>query len=216
MPHTIVYEATTPHIASPDVHVDDARQRIRMYFHGLEEVATQVTRVAESRNGIDFAVYPQVLGQSYMRVFAWNRCTYAMSMPGQFYRSKSLSHFEYGPLLFNPNMRHAALLVRGTTLYVFWTQVGDAPERILLSTIDLSNDWTQWRESDSVEVLRPEWDWEGARAPLDPSIRSTAYGYVNQLRDPAIYSEGERVFLLYAVAGESGIALAEVFFDEDA
>ena len=217
MSHDIVYEATTPHIASPDVHVDDARQRIRMYFHGLEGVATQVTRVAESRNGIDFEVYPQVLGRSYMRVFAWNRFTYAMSMPGQFYRSKDgLSQFEQGPLLFNPNMRHAALLVRGTTLYVFWTQVGDAPERILLNTIDLSKDWMQWRESESVEVLRPERDWEGASTPLEPSIRSTAYGQVNQLRDPAIYSEGERVFLLYAVAGESGIALAEVFFDEDA
>ncbi len=26
----------------------------------------------------------------------------------------------------------------GTQLYVFWTQVGEAPERILLSTIDLT------------------------------------------------------------------------------
>ena len=50
-------------------------------------------------------------------------------------------------------------------------------------------------------------------APLEPSIRSTAYGPVNQLRDPAIYVEGGRVFLLYAVAGESGIALAEVVLD---
>ena len=33
---------------------------------------------------------------------------------------------------------------------------------------------------------------------------------VNQLRDPAIYEEDDRVYLLYAVAGERGIALAEV------
>ena len=32
----------------------------------------------------------------------------------------------------------------------------------------------------------------------------------NQLRDPAIYEEDGRVYLLYAVAGERGIALAEV------
>jgi hypothetical protein len=211
MPHDIFYEATTPHIASPDVHVDEARQRIRMYFHGLERIATQVTRVAESRNGIDFDVYPQVIGRSYMRTFDWNRWTYAMSMPGQFYRSKDgLFQFEQGPLLFNPKMRHAALLMRETTLNVFWTQVGDTPERILLSTIDLSEDWMQWQESKPIEVLRPERDWEGANAPLEPSIRSTAYGQVNQLRDPAIYSEDGRVFLLYAVAGESGIAIAEV------
>ena len=54
---------------------------------------------------------------------------------------------------------------------------------------------------------------KGPDAPLEPSVRSTAYGKVNQLRDPAIYEEDGRVFLLYAVAGESGIALAEVFFE---
>jgi hypothetical protein len=217
LPHDVVYEATTPHIASPDVHVDDATRRIRMYVHGLHDVATQVTRVAESRNGIDFTVYPQVLGRSYMRVFHWAGVTYALAMPGQFYRSTDgLPPFALGPRLFNPNMRHAAVLVRGATLYVFWTQVGDAPERILVSTIDLSTEWMQWQASAPVEVLRPERAWEGAGAPLAPSIRSTAYGPVNQLRDPAIYVEGERVFLLYAVAGESGIALAEVVFDEHA
>ncbi len=211
--HDIFYEATMPHIASPDVHVDDARQRIRMYFHGLHDVATQVTRVAESCNGVDFETYPSILGRSYMRVFKWNKCMYAMSMPGQFYRSADgLSQFEQGPLLFNAHMRHAALLVRGTTLYVFWTRVGDAPECILLSTIDLNTDWMHWQASKPIELLHPEKDWEGANAPLEPSIRSTAYGHVNQLRDPAIYTENERVFLLYAVAGESGIALAEVIF----
>jgi len=107
-------------------------------------------------------------------------------------------------------MRHAALLKRGETLYVFWTQVGHVPERILLSTIQLSSDWTKWSESTPVEVLRPERAWEGADAPLRPSLRSTAFGHVNQLRDPAIYEEDGRVFLLYAVAGESGIAIAEV------
>ena len=96
---------------------------------------------------------------------------------------------------------------------MFWTQVGDAPEHIKLSTIDLSGDWMTWSETPGVEVLRPEHDWEGADAPLEPSVRSTAYGHVNQLRDPAIYEEDGRVFLLYAVAGESGIALAEVHFD---
>jgi hypothetical protein len=187
-----------------------------MYFHGLEGIASQVTRVAESPNGIDFEVYPQVLGRSYMRTFTWNHWTYAMAMPGQFYRSQDgLSHFERGPLLFNSRMRHAALLVRGTTLHVFWTQVGDNPERILMSTIDLELDWMQWQESPAVEVLRPEREWEGAIAPLEPSIRSVAYGSVNQLRDPAIYSEEKRLFLLYAVAGESGIAIAELSFDAD-
>jgi hypothetical protein len=44
-------------------------------------------------------------------------------------------------------------------------------------------------------------------------VRSTAYGHVNQLRDPALYEEEGIVYLLYAVAGESGIALARVDFE---
>jgi hypothetical protein len=70
-----------------------------------------------------------------------------------------------------------------------------------------------WRESPPAEVLRPELAWEGADAPLVPSVRSTAYGHVNQLRDPAIFEENGRIYLLYAIAGEAGIALAEVHFE---
>ncbi len=209
--HDFNTEATTTHIASPDVHVSDKDRCIVMYYHGLEAYARQATRVAVSRNGIDFIAKPEILGRTYFRVFHRPDAVYAMAMPGQFYRSRDgLTGFEEGPLLFNPNMRHAALLQRGDTLYVFWTQVGDAPESILLSTIDLSQDWTEWRDSAPVTVLRPEYPWEGADAPIEPSIRSTAYGHVNQLRDPAIYTEGDEIYLLYAVAGESGIAIARL------
>ena len=62
-------------------------------------------------------------------------------------------------------------------------------------------------------MLRPELSWEGADALLVPSVRSTAYGHVNQLRDPAILEDEGRIYLFYSVAGESGIALAEVSID---
>ena len=164
---------------------------------------------------LHFTAYPEILGRTYIRAFPLHGLTYAMAMPGQFYRSlRGLTNFEKGPLLFNPNMRHAALLLRGKTLFVFWTQVGDTPERILLSTIGVSGDWMAWQASDAVEVLRPERPWEGARAPRIPSVRSTAYGRVNQLRDPAIFTEDGKIYLLYAVAGESGIAIAEVTIEE--
>lgn len=213
--HDFATEATTPHIASPDVHVDEENRRIVMYFHGLEGFAYQATRVALSENGIDFTARPEILGKTYFRVFRHGGKTYALAMPGQLYRSQDgLSGFEAGPLIFNPDMRHAALLQRGDTMHVFWTQVGHAPESILLSTIDLSADWSRWKETEPKVVLRPEFDWEGADAPVEPSIRSTAYGHVNQLRDPAIYeAEDGTVYLLYAVAGESGIALARVEMD---
>ncbi len=209
--HDWAAEVTLPHIASPDVHVDHVRRRIIMYYHGLEGVARQGTRVATSPNGVAFASAPAILGKSYFRVFRHGGHFYAMAMPGQFYRSAGgLAGFEAGPLLFNPNMRHAAVLTRGDTLLVFWTQVGDVPERILLSRIDISGDWLGWKDAPATEILRPERNWEGAGAAMAPSVRSTAYGLVNQLRDPAIFEEDGRLYLLYAVGGESGIAIAEL------
>ena len=209
--HDVLAEITNPHIASPDVHVDHEQKRIVMYFHGLDGVGVQVTRAAISTNGIDFLARREILGTSYMRIFAHDGITYALAMPGVFLRSADgLSGFATGPTLFNPNMRHAALLKRDGGLYVFWTEVGRTPETILVSHIDISGDWMGWREEPAVEILRPVHSWEGADAPLIPSIRSTAYGVVNQLRDPAIYEEDGRIYLLYAVGGEAGIALAEV------
>ena len=216
LPHGLEEELTAPHIASPDVHVDEANRRFVMYFHGLEAFGYQQTRVATSVDGIHYAARRELLGKTYWRAFRDGDTTYALAMPGQLYRSRealpgfALSGFEPGACLFEPDMRHAALLVRDRTLHVFWTRVGDVPERIFVSTIDLSRPFEDWVESDPVEVLRPERAFEGAAAPLVPSMRSTAYGKVNQLRDPAIFEDEGRVYLLYAVAGESGIALAEL------
>lgn len=204
-----------PHIASPDVHVDHEKRQIVMYFHGLDAFASQVSRAAVSEDGVTFAARPEILGKSYMRAARHEGTTYVLAMPGQIYRSgDGLSRFEEGPKLFEKLMRHAALFKRGNTLHVFWSRVGDTPESILHSTIDISGDWMHWKEEGEALVLKPEHDWEGADAPLEPSQRSTAEGHVNQLRDPAIFEEDGRVFLLYAVAGESGIAIAEVFLGE--
>lgn len=209
--HDLRLELTEPHIASPDVHVDEENQQIIMYYHGLEGPGYQHSRVATSHDGINFTAREENLGRTYMRAFKHDNMTYVLAMPGQFYRSNDgFSDFETGPRLFNPNMRHSAVQVRGNNLYVFWTQVGDTPESILLSTIDLRQDWSEWEVRGERVLLRPERDWEGANAPNEPSVRSTAYGQVNQLRDPAVYEEDGVVYLLYAVAGESGIAIARV------
>ena len=205
-------EMTTPHVASPDVHVDEKNRRIVMYYHGLEDFARQVTRVATSADGVNFTSGEEILGRTYWRAFPHDGMTYALAMPGVFYRSAApLSGFAEGPTLFNPDMRHSAVFKRGNTLHVVWTQVAtDPPERLLMSAIDISGPWETWKDSAPVEILRPEKDWEGANLPLAKSVRSFAPGPVNQLRDPAIYEEDGRIYLLYAVKGESGIALAEL------
>src|ERR1700733_7615587 len=85
--HDVLSEIITPHIASPDVHVDAQRRRIVMYFHGLESAGHQVSRVAISQNGIDFTARPEVIGRSYMRIFHHDGMTYALTMPGILSRS---------------------------------------------------------------------------------------------------------------------------------
>ncbi len=211
------------HIASPDVHVRGDLQEIVMYVHGRDArafdsatsqgLSSQVTRLATSKNGIDFVGQPEILGRPYFRVIQHGDYYYGLAMPGFLYRSKDgITDFEEGPRLFNNDMRHSALLLRDDTLYVFWTQVGHEPERILLSTIELDGDWMSWQESQAVEVLRPETEWEGANLPIEPSQRGHSDVAVNQLRDPAIFEEDGEVYLLYSVAGESGIAIARLQF----
>ncbi|WP_397418668.1 hypothetical protein [Phenylobacterium sp.] len=204
-------DATLPHLASPDVHVDKTGRRIVMYYHGLGGFGAQYSKVAVSSDGINFTPTGGRIGPAYMRVFRHDGWFYAQAMPGQFLRSRDgLTGWETGPRLFPINQRHSALLKRGDTLHVFWTRVGDAPEAILASTIDISGDWAGWKAGEPVLVLKPEREWEGAGLPVVRSYRSAVYGAVNQLRDPAIYEEGGRVYLLYAVKGEGGIGIAEL------
>lgn len=113
-------------------------------------------------------------------------------------------------MVFGMDFRHCALLRRGRTVHVFWTRVGDAPEHILESTVELDGDWSGWTPSDPRTVVLPEVAWEGAELPVEASQRGQVTSQVNQLRDPAIFEDEGRTWLLYTIAGESGIALAEL------
>jgi hypothetical protein len=206
-------EETTPHIASPDVIIDEKNHEFLLYYHGMLEDRNQMSRVAVSSDGINFIAKPELLTSPYLRMFKYRNMYYGISMPGLFNRSKDgRSKFEIRPkLAFGTNMRHSAVMLKGSTLYIFWSRVGDAPERILCSTIDLSpNDWGKWKASEPIEILRPENVWEGAALPIEPSIRGESPGIVNQLRDPAIFEEDGHTYLLYSCAGEQAIAIAGI------
>jgi hypothetical protein len=211
------------HIASPDVHVDNERHQIRLYYHGAERPSgsggghgpsPQFSRVALSRDGLRFEALPEILGKPYMRLVQWDGWHYALGMPGVLYRSKDgLTGFVEGPTLFSSNQRHTALKLDGDVLSVFFTSAGDCPERIMLSTIMLTGDWRAWQASEPTLVLEPETEYEGGHLPLEPSRRGLVMGPVRQLRDPAIFREDSKTFLLYSVAGEYGIAIGELLQD---
>jgi len=201
------------HIASPDVHVDRARREIRMYFHGpAKERRGQWTGVALSQDGLRFEASDEILGRFYFRVFPWRDAYYAISKGngwGCLYRSDDgLRDFEMREH-FIERMRHCAVTRRGDTLLVFYSRLRDAPERIVAATVDLSGDWRDWRASAPIDVIAPDEDYEGARYPVKPSRYGSAKR-VRQLRDPCIFEEGGRTYLFYTIAGEMGIAMAEL------
>lgn len=176
--------------------MDAERRQIRMYYHGAESQGIQITRVAVSDDGISFTPSREPLGAPYYRVFRWGRFYYALGMPGILYRSSDgLSNFKPGPTLFTPDMRHSGLKLDGDTLSVFYTNAHDAPENLLLSTIQLGADWMTWTASEPVVALEPEMEYEGADLPVEPSKRGPINERARQLRDPGVFRDDGRPFL---------------------
>ena len=216
--------------------IDEGNHRLVMYVHGIwtdgkrwpvdpdaaskwmrDNGYAQYTQTTISRDGLHFEPRPGVvLKTSYLRVFEWSGVHYGMARLGVLARAKSVEGpFEAGPNPFAGSpyagrVRHVALLVKGDTLYVFFSAIGDAPERILLSTIALSADWKNWKASPPVEVLTPREKYECASLPVTPSRAGESEGQENALRDPALFGESGKLFLFYSVCGEQGIGGADI------
>jgi hypothetical protein len=229
------------HVASPEIYIDAARQRLVLWFHGwytnaerwpIGEVAArewarqrgygQLTQVAESTDGVHFEPRPTISRASYLRIFPHGGQLYGMARLGLLLRSPDpLAAFESGvnPFRDGPytgRVRHVAVTRRGDTLYIFFTGIGDAPERVMLSTMDLGGDWASWRASAPVDVLQPEAAYECTHLPNAPSVGGDVKGPVRQLRDPGLFEEGGRTYLFYSFCGEQGIAAAELTFSPGA
>jgi hypothetical protein len=207
------------HIASPDVHVDNVRREIRMFFHGMSTQGDeQLSFLAVSTNGLNFRALETPLSNFYLRVLPWRNEWIGMTKGGVMYRSPSgIADFKMVALPFpvssrNANqqgdVRHVALNCSGDSLEVFYTRIGDCPEHIRRALIDLSGPHRSWKALKSQAILWPEMQWEGADIPLTRSRAGASPGRENAVRDPAIFNHNGRTFLLYSVAGESGIGIA--------
>jgi len=236
-PDRVSFRFPYTHIASPEVVVDDERTRIVMYSHGywtegkpfpniktLEELRTwkdesgywQSTQPAVSNNGLDFKSQPGLTRQAYMRVIPCSSRWLGMARGGVLYRTEDLlTPFDAGPSPFEgtdyeKRVRHVALLRRGNLLYIFFSAQGDAPERILATTITMDPDWTRWKISTPFTVLTPEKAYECVDLPVEPSIVGDISEPARQLRDPAVFEDAGKTYLLYTICGEQGIAAAEL------
>jgi FtsP/CotA-like multicopper oxidase with cupredoxin domain len=88
------------HVASPDVHINEAGRQILMYFHcpsggsvdanGRVDINQQETFVAASSDGLRFRSLPTALGPAYFRVFRRGDYYYAIVRGGSVLRSRDI------------------------------------------------------------------------------------------------------------------------------
>ena len=212
--HGTTSAATTLHLASPDVFVNQVTKQIHLYFHGVVDGSLQKSKVALSSDGLNFKAKDEIVSWPYLRIFPFRNQFYGLAMPGFLYRSKDgLTNFEVRKMwLFPTNVRHSAVHLNGNDLYIFYTKVGDTPERILFTKLDMNfEDWNDWKVEPSHELLSPKLEWEGANLPKEKSMRDEAAGAVHQLHDPDIFEDMDgKLYLLYTGGGEQAIGITEL------
>lgn len=206
------------HVASPQVLIDNDKHQFRLYYHGLLDDGDQQTRMAVSDDGLRFYPHPPLLGPAYFRVFDYADAVYALSWGGEAWRAAAWEGpFERLPPFLpdvptppeNVGIRHVEVYRRDDRLTVFSTRIGDCPERIFATAVTLQPEFEAWQVSEPIEILRPEKTWEGTDRPLAPSTVGAALEREQALRDPCVFRDDDgKNYLLYAVAGESGIAIA--------
>jgi len=210
------------HIASPDVHIDEDKKKILMYYHGDTDNG-QKSFLTHSEDGINFELDNKVLGEFYFRVFEYKNKTYSIAKnkneDSVIYQSDS--HYGDFKEIFNilPKSRHTAVYIKDDYLFIFYTLVGDAPEQIYYCKLKLSDDIEDWDVISNHILTPPQFKFEGADSQLIPSNFGSAthrYGELslNELRDPCIFEEDGDVYILYTFNGEAGIALGRLNHNE--
>jgi hypothetical protein len=223
--------STSAEVASADIYIDNQNEIVRMYFHRRvpNDNFAIVTSAAFATDGINFDTIDTAdLLTAYARHFIWQGEFYFTDRQGYLWKSADgLTNFIAGPTViaaaftepsivipgntYNGYLRHLGLFLNGDVLYVYGSRVGDAPERIFYTTIPLTTNWMTWNVSMPVTlVMEPVMVYEGADLPNVPSAKGDATGPVNQLRDPYPFTDGFGCYLYYTVAGEQGIAGAQL------
>jgi len=190
-------------------------------------------------NGVE----PVVLGRFYFRVFEYNGNLYATSNSGYIFKARDpndpwtpppgfdfkddlwtkrsdspfqndIDAADFSGLPDDPwRARHFTVRRVGDTVQMLYTRIHDCPERIKMSTIDLSvGDYELWDSTfPPEEILYAELDWEGGDIVPTNSEGSTAPENVNQLRDPYLFEDSDgQWYLFYCGRGEDAIGVAHI------
>ncbi|MEM7191036.1 MAG: hypothetical protein AAF439_15600 [Pseudomonadota bacterium] len=198
-----------PHLASPEVWVDEQARCFRMWFHGMADDGVQVSYRASSSDGLTWTVHGPPIPQTYLRRFTYRDQAFGMGHGGQLLRITE-DKAQLGPYLFSRSIRHVGVLAEGDRLNVLYTCIGDAPERIFHQALDLGPGWPYWHPTGpETEMLRPEATWEGAELPVEPSLIG-ATDFTHALRDPVLFRDEGRIWMIYAGGGEAALGLARI------
>jgi hypothetical protein len=204
----------------------------------------QKTFVTKSPFGLEFAgkVEPVIIGNSYFSVFNYKDKIYALDNGANSYRARDSKNpwqvpegWDFKEELWKKSenngysedikkagysskklrVRHTSTLVKGDTLYTFYSRRGTTPpERIMMSTTDLSaaksyNDWNPSYPPE--EIYHPQPGWEGGDLPLKPSKSGRAKENLNEIRDPAIFEDSDgQLYVFYAGKGEDALGVIKL------
>jgi len=228
------------HVGSPDVHVLRRERHVQMYFHcPVNETAVspwgswrgfgrgrQLTFRAASRDGgLTFRLASRTpIAPFYLRVFRVGaNATLGLAMldiKNQGVLLRSLDGVDFRQALPGRlgRMRHGCMLPirRSRAALLFFSRIGDAPERILAARVQVNAAVVEWPPKQGRTLLEPTAD-EGDGAPARPSVRGSAHPPAQELRDPAALAccDG-RVFLFWASGGERGVSGGELVCDSAA
>jgi hypothetical protein len=142
------------------------------------------------------------------------------------YRSKNcLGPWEVGPVLGHGLRSPSIYLFQGRYIVVFFTLIGDAPERLLLGTIDTeeSKDWKQWKLLPGPTILDPHdgYEYEIIYQSLYEQGRETRGGGI-EFRHPRFLADTDSIsheskylkgLLFYDVQAERAVEVAKLSLD---
>jgi len=218
------------HVASPDVYVDNIEKSIYMFFHSrIKGSREQKTFLSKSRDGINFELVEDKFNLPfYFRHVITETKTFAVTKGGNLYvntispianawralnnvntgkSNEEVMHNNFG------SIRHSSLIYYMKTLIMFYTRIGDAPERIYAAKLE-KNKKGLWLLSKEFEVTRPEFNFEGVNLKIEASMPGPSLQEENALRDPYVLQDGGDYYLFYACAGERGIAVGKLFMTQ--
>jgi hypothetical protein len=230
------------HIASPEAVIDDARKEIVLFYHGQVvsngEKQGQRSGAAVSPDGLHFKPLDQIVGAAYLRVFRHGNLWYSLVGSGALGETDDL-HKPFKPVadiigddivdalypkdLNGPrkptkgkerfSIRHVGTDAEGNRLVVYFSCVGQMPEHIMATVVDMSGPAALWKAKGTLEVMRPEQAWEGASVAAAHSVGGKSLELENSLRDPGVFREGGQAWLIYAAAGEHGMGIVKVKYE---